>query len=244
MLIINADDWGRSRAETDAALSCYREGRISSATAMVFMEDSERAAALARSSAIPLGLHLNLVQEFTGNSVPADLRKDHNQLCRFLKRGKYEFLLYNPFLRNQFRRVYQAQVDEFHRLYDKPPTHIDGHQHMHLCTNMLVDCIIPKGNRVRRSFSFSRGEKGRMNRAYRNLVDRRLATRYRLTEFFYSLGQCFKPDRLEQIGGESGNANVEVMTHPVVAEEFRFLHAEVFSQFLKRIQLVSFAVVR
>ncbi len=111
MLIINADDWGRSRAETDAALSCYREGRISSATAMVFMEDSERAAALARSSAIPLGLHLNLVQEFTGNSVPADLRKDHNQLCRFLKRGKYEFLLYNPFLRNQFRRVYQAQVD-------------------------------------------------------------------------------------------------------------------------------------
>ena len=31
MLIINADDWGRSLAETDAALECYKAGRITSA---------------------------------------------------------------------------------------------------------------------------------------------------------------------------------------------------------------------
>src|SRR5215831_10729469 len=107
MLIINADDWGRSRAETDAALECYSNGLISSATAMVFMEDSERAAGLAQKSGIPLGLHLNLVQEFNG-PVPENVRKDHNRVCRFLKRGKFAFLLYNPFLRDQFRRVYQA----------------------------------------------------------------------------------------------------------------------------------------
>ena len=44
MLIINADDWGRSVAETNAALRCYEEARITSASAMVFMADSERAA--------------------------------------------------------------------------------------------------------------------------------------------------------------------------------------------------------
>ncbi len=26
MIIVNADDWGRSQSETDAALSCYRDG--------------------------------------------------------------------------------------------------------------------------------------------------------------------------------------------------------------------------
>jgi predicted glycoside hydrolase/deacetylase ChbG (UPF0249 family) len=243
MLIINADDWGRSRAETDAALKCFLSGRLSSATAMVFMEDSERAASLAKSSGISVGLHLNLVQEFTDPSVPVDLRKDHNRICRFLKRGKYAFLLYNPFLRNQFRRVYHAQVEEFKRLYGKQPTHVDGHQHMHLCTNMLVDCVIPKGNRVRRSFSFARGEKGAANRAYRDLVDRRLAGRYRLTDFFYSIGQCTKPDRLQRVAEVSSKATVEVMTHPVVADEFAFLHSDPFSQFLQKVQLVSFATV-
>jgi len=44
MLIINADDFGRSWEETDVAHSCIRRGQITSVTAMVFMHDSERAA--------------------------------------------------------------------------------------------------------------------------------------------------------------------------------------------------------
>ncbi len=35
MLIINADDFGRSAAETDAALRCYRTARLTSVSAMV-----------------------------------------------------------------------------------------------------------------------------------------------------------------------------------------------------------------
>ena len=49
MLIINADDFGRSVGETNAALECYIAGRITSVSAMVFMADSERAAELALS---------------------------------------------------------------------------------------------------------------------------------------------------------------------------------------------------
>ena len=30
MLIINADDWGRSKIETDVALRCYKKGKITS----------------------------------------------------------------------------------------------------------------------------------------------------------------------------------------------------------------------
>ena len=65
MLIINADDWGRSRAETDAALRCYQGGRITSVSAMVFMADSERASELAKENELDMGLHLSFSEELT-----------------------------------------------------------------------------------------------------------------------------------------------------------------------------------
>src|SRR5689334_22483937 len=99
MLIINADDWGRSQAETDATLECFRHARISSTTAMVFMEDSERAGELARSAGMQVGLHVNLSQPFTAGNVPGDFRADQQTICRFLKSCKYAQLMYNPFLR-------------------------------------------------------------------------------------------------------------------------------------------------
>jgi predicted glycoside hydrolase/deacetylase ChbG (UPF0249 family) len=65
MLIINGDDFGRSAAETDAALRCYRAGRITSVSAMVFMVDSERAAQVANADGLDVGLHLNFSELFT-----------------------------------------------------------------------------------------------------------------------------------------------------------------------------------
>ena len=102
MLIINADDWGRSRAETDAALQCHEHGRITSASAMVFMLDSERAAELARESEIDVGLHLNFAEKFTGHSVPRMLEACQSKVTLFLMQNKYSQLVYNPFLRKEF----------------------------------------------------------------------------------------------------------------------------------------------
>ena len=47
-LIINADDWGRDNETTDRSLDCVLRGSVSSVSAMMFMEDSERAAGIAR----------------------------------------------------------------------------------------------------------------------------------------------------------------------------------------------------
>jgi chitin disaccharide deacetylase len=63
VLIINADDWGRSVAETDAAFKCYRGGRITCVSAMVFMHDSGRAAELAKANELDVGFHLNFSEE-------------------------------------------------------------------------------------------------------------------------------------------------------------------------------------
>ena len=72
---------------------------------------------------------------------------------------------------------------------------MDGHQHMHLCANMLFDRVIRTGERVRRSFSFWPGEKSFLNRTYRRFIDAWLARRYRLTDFFFALSQTFPEER-------------------------------------------------
>lgn len=226
MLIVNADDLGRLKAATDTTLACYAAKRITSTSAMVFMEDSERAAGLALASGIDVGLHINLSERFTADSVPARLREYHDRICRFLTRSKYALLFYNPFLVKEFRFVFDAQLAEFVRLYGRPPTHFDGHQHMHLATNMLVQNIIPAGQKVRRNFSFRPGQKSLLNRAYRGVVDRRLARRYRLTDYFFALSSNLERARLQAIVALSRTASVELMTHAWNQSEFNWLMSD------------------
>lgn len=243
MLIINADDWGCSREETDVMVACFVKGRITSASGMVFMEDSERAADLAKSCDLDVGLHVNFTQEFTAKNVPVRLHESQGRVARFLTRNKYTQLLYNPALRREFCYVYQAQAEEFFKLYGARPSHFDGHRHMHLCSNMLVDALIPAGERVRRSFSFWPGEKSVINRAYRSLVDRRLAGSYRLTDFFFSLLQCLKNDRLGRVTELARTDKVELMTHPMVADEHAFLMSDEWESALLNLQAVSYSTL-
>jgi chitin disaccharide deacetylase len=227
MLIINADDWGGWTSATDAALACWEARRITSVSAMVFMEDSERAAGIAREHGIDAGLHINLTQSFTGKTkaIP-ELVEAHSRISRFLRSSKYARLLYHPFLAGSFRQVFSAQLDEFVRLYGRRPSHYDGHQHFHLCTNMVLGRLLPAGERVRRSFSFSAGEKSAINRAYRGWVDCRLAARHRLTDHFFSLSQQLKWGQIHRVTQLAQSSMVELMTHPAWEEEYRFLTAE------------------
>jgi chitin disaccharide deacetylase len=237
MLIVNADDLGRNQAATDAILSCQAQRRITCASAMVFMADSERAAQLALGSGLETGLHLNLSERFSADGVPARLRAAHDSVRRFLTAGKYALLVYNPFLSARLRLVFDAQYAEFLRLYGRPPSHLDGHQHMHLATNLLVQRILPAGAKVRRSFSFLPGEKSALNRRYRAFVDRRLARRHRLTDRFFSLAQHLTRDRLERIIALAGAENVELMAHPALPREFEFMMSASYGEAISRVRL-------
>ena len=241
MLTINADDWGGWSGATDAALACHANKRITSVTAMVFMEDSERAAELAKENNIDVGLHLNLDFMFTGK-VSAKLAENHERVARFLARSKYSPLLYNPLLRKHFLYTYSAQVSEFERLYGKSPSHLDGHHHQHLCANMLVDGIIPKGQKVRRNFSFWPGEKSLCNRFYRRLVDGWLGRRHVLMDFFFSLEQCLEAKRLGRVADLARTAKVELMTHPEKPEEYAFLMSDDYFQLVRGIEVNPYAL--
>lgn len=243
MLIINADDWGRSRADTDAALSCYQEGRITSVSAMVFMADSERGAELAKENKLDVGLHLNFSEQFTGKNSSAKLEQCHRRTIHYLMGNKYAQLVYNPLLRKEFAWSYTAQAEEFASLFGRPPSHIDGHHHMHLCANVLLSKVIPAGMRMRRNFSFWPGEKSLLNRTYRAFVDRCLARRYRLADYFFDLTQCIQERKFDRVAALAKTSTVELMTHPADPAESEYLMSHEFGTILQRLKIGSYALV-
>jgi len=231
MLIVNADDWGGWKEATDAAHACYRQGGITSVSAMVFMEDSERAATIAREQGIEAGLHLNFTTPFSGSGVPDGLAERQQRIARHLLRHRLAQAVFHPGLMRSFEYVAAAQLDEFRRLYGAAPERIDGHHHMHLCANVLIQKLLPSGTMVRRSFSLDRGEKSLGNHLYRSLVDRNLARRHRLTDYFFSLPPLEPATRLRKLFLLASHFTVEVETHPVNPEEHRYLaNGELFRQ--------------
>src|SRR5215831_8855740 len=240
MLIVNADDLGRSTAETDAVMTCYVKRRITSTSAMVFMADSERASAAASAAGLGVGMHVNFSERFSAEFVPGQLQKAHDQIRGFLSANKYAPVIFNPFLMEQFKLVFAAQLAEFKRLYGRQPSHLDGHQHLHLATNMLLQRVLPKGTKVRRSFSFRHGEKGFVNRWYRSVVDRSLIRRHRVTDYFFSLSDHLAPERLERVISLAKEADVELMVHPQRSSEYAFLMSDAYADALSQVRMVCY----
>jgi hypothetical protein len=226
---VNADDWGRDRDNTDRILECFLRGAISSVSAMVFMEDSERAAAMAQGQEIDAGLHLNFTTPLSAPNCPARLVQRQLELAAYLRRHRFAMAVFHPGLTHSFEYVMAAQLEEFSRLYGASPGRLDGHHHMHLCANVLLGRLLPPGTIVRRNFSFLPGEKSFGNRLYRKAVDRLLARRHHLADFFFSLPPLEPPGRLRRIFSLARDFVVEVETHPLKPEEYRFLaEGEIF----------------
>ena len=232
-LILNADDWGFDRETTDRINECVASEVLSSVSAMVFMEDSERAAAIARERGVDAGLHLNFTAPFSGKGTPKQLAEHQLRLMKYLRANRLNQVIFHPGLTNSFQYVTEAQVTEFNRIYGSGPLRLDGHHHMHLCANVVFGKLIPAGTMVRRNFSFQQGEKSLVNRKYRAFVDRRLARRHSLADYLYPLAPLEPHERLQRIFSLSRHTFVEVETHPAVKEERRFL---IGGEFLCRVR--------
>jgi hypothetical protein len=223
ILIVNADDWGRDRTTTCAILDAARCGAVSAVSAMVFMADSDRAAALAREHGLDAGLHLNFTTPLSAPGRPDRLAERQALLARHLTGHRLAQIVFRPRLARHFEYVVAAQIDEFRRLYGTDPVRFDGHHHMHLCANVLAQRLLPDGALVRRNFSLGPGERSYLNRLYRRFVDGWLARRHHLVDFFFSLTPLAPSKRLTRILSLAREHVVEVETHPIDPEEYRFL---------------------
>jgi predicted glycoside hydrolase/deacetylase ChbG (UPF0249 family) len=239
LLIVNADDFGHDPHATDRTLECFLEGRITSTTAMVFMKDSERACRLALEAGIPVGLHLNLSEAFSDPATPADAHMRQARLVRRFGRDRGRQLrrwLFDPAIQADLERCIDDQLSRFSELYGGAPTHIDGHQHVHVSLNVLAARSLPARVRMRGaagSHPFSRALRRRL-----------IARRFIVTDHFFDIADV-DPRRPNDEGRRlldlSHSATVEVMAHPGFPAEHARLNTPEWQQALGALRLGSFA---
>ena len=114
VLIVNADDFGRSAGVNAGVIRSHEEGIVTSASLMVRWPHAIEAAAYARRSSLGVGLHLDL-----GEWIYRDGGWH----------ASYEVL---PEESAEAVTVELArQLDAFERLVGRAPDHLDSHQHVH-----------------------------------------------------------------------------------------------------------------
>jgi len=131
MLIVNADDFGASPNASDPVVELFARGVVSSASAMVRMQDTARAAPLAREHGIPTGLHLNLTLPFNGPAVPAPTRERQRRLTETFGRESWLGARHEKPDAQLLADVIEDQLECFREAFGEP-THLDGHHHIHV----------------------------------------------------------------------------------------------------------------
>lgn len=114
ILIVNADDFGRSPGVNRGVIRCHEQGIVTSASLMVRWPDAEEAAAYACRSSLGIGLHLDLGEW--------EYRDREWRPC-------YEVLA-SETLEAAALEV-ERQLKAFERMVGRPPDHLDSHQHVH-----------------------------------------------------------------------------------------------------------------
>jgi predicted glycoside hydrolase/deacetylase ChbG (UPF0249 family) len=112
LLVVNADDFGRSDGVNEGVAIAHERGIVTSASLMVRWPSAAGAAEYARSHpALGVGLHVDLGEW---------------ELCDGEWRAVYEVAD-----GSDVEREVHAQLDLFRVLVGRDPTHLDSHQHVH-----------------------------------------------------------------------------------------------------------------
>lgn len=123
-LIVNADDFGISKAVTLGILEAHKNGIVKSTTLMCNMEDAEYAANLSKNyNDLGVGIHFVL-------TAGKPLSKDAQSLVDENGNFKSNSLIMKTAKIEDIRKEFNAQFEKFLSFGIKP-THIDSHHHVH-----------------------------------------------------------------------------------------------------------------
>jgi predicted glycoside hydrolase/deacetylase ChbG (UPF0249 family) len=131
-LIINADDLGYSPHRDAAIFELFRMGKITSASLIVNGPTAATASERARLVGLPIGLHLNLTE---GEPLTSGLVKADGKLAYKMEFRRLAHCAPKDFIEAVDEEV-AAQLERFKALTGAYPTHVDGHQHVHILPNM------------------------------------------------------------------------------------------------------------
>ncbi len=131
VLVVNADDFGRSSGVNRGIALAHDRGIVTSASAMVRWPAAEEAAAMARTRpGLGVGLHVDLSEWIYRDGEWAPL---------------YEVVSDD---RTAVEAEVAAQLEQFARLFRRQPTHLDSHQHRHV-HEPVRSVLVEAGRRLR-----------------------------------------------------------------------------------------------
>ncbi|XP_060050537.1 carbohydrate deacetylase isoform X2 [Erinaceus europaeus] len=132
-LVVTADDFGYCPRRDEGIVEAFLAGAVTSVSLLVNGAAAESAAELARRHRIPTGLHANLSE---GRPVgPARYGPSSLLSPDGFFRGKMGFreaVAAGDVALSQVREELEAQLRRFRELVGRDPTHVDGHQHVHV----------------------------------------------------------------------------------------------------------------
>jgi hopanoid biosynthesis associated protein HpnK len=132
-LIINADDFGSSRAVNSAVLKSHERGVLTAASLMVTGDASDEAIEIARTHPeLAVGLHLTLTMGrsvLPSKEIPS-IVDDRSHFTSNPAAAGFKYF-FSASARRQLKSEIEAQFEAFAKT-GLPFSHVDGHQHLHV----------------------------------------------------------------------------------------------------------------
>jgi len=137
-LIVTADDFGLTEGVVAGIVAAHRDGIVTATSMMVGAPAIDAASDYARKhTSLALGLHFVLTfGRPTGPTEPLGDILDDNGRFRRLEEGVHAQLTPSRVLSEL-----EAQLNAFESRVGRPPTHIDGHHHVHALPGVLPAVI-------------------------------------------------------------------------------------------------------
>ena len=137
-LIINADDLGICKERDEGIFELYEKGFISSASILVNGINFKSSIQKARDLKLNLGIHLNLTEgepiykKNIENNTLVNYDKKEKKYLMLGKFGLRDKIKANSIKESDVKNEIIEQILQFFKYYKSYPSHIDGHQHIHV----------------------------------------------------------------------------------------------------------------
>jgi predicted glycoside hydrolase/deacetylase ChbG (UPF0249 family) len=209
LLIVNADDLGRTAGINEGIFAAHRDGIVSSATLMVaYPAAALAAAALAEHPELGVGLHVQLTggrPTLPGERVPSLVDEEGR-----LPRNPERIAGFDP---ADVLAEVENQLERFLALVGRPPTHLDSHHHSHRLP-VVLEALVEVARRHRLPVRNSSPA------IARRLREAGVATTDHFVERFF--GEDTGLDTLVSVLAEIDPGSTELMCHPArVDDELR-----------------------
>ncbi len=130
-LIVNADDFGRSRGVNEGILKAHKEGIVTSTSLMVNQPFAQEGAAILRDTP-SLGAGVHLVFSAGKPILPPDKVPTLVNSSGFFLPQEVLLMKAEEISPDELRAEFRAQIERFHALVGRDPDHLDCHHFVHV----------------------------------------------------------------------------------------------------------------